>query len=142
LGERLRRALELTLGMAFGVAIADFFVSAVGIGALQAGLVVALAMAVAVFLGREEVGVKGAAISAVIIMITFHSPDSGLPLKRFLEALIGAGTALLVNALLPLNPERMVEEAAHPVFDGSVAVLEEVARALEDGDAERAQTPT
>ena len=62
-GERARRAIELTFGVAFGVAIADFLVSVVGVGALQAWLVVALAMAVAVFLGREEVGVKEAAIS-------------------------------------------------------------------------------
>src|SRR5215217_6523487 len=138
-GERARRAIELTFGVAFGVAIADFLVSVVGVGALQAGLVVALAMAVAVFLGREETGVKEAAISAMIILITFHAPDTGLPLGRFLEALIGGGTALLINALLPINPERMVEEAAHPVFDDSAAVLEDVAGALESGDAERAQ---
>src|SRR5215208_6227089 len=138
-GERGRRAVELTLGVAFGVAIADFLVFVVGVGALQAGLVVALAMALAVFLGREDVGVKEAAISAMIIMITFHSPDSGLPLERFLEALIGGSTALLINALLPINPERMVEEAAHPLFEESVAVLEEVAGALDGGDAERAQ---
>ena len=138
-GERARRAIELTFGVAFGVAIADFLVSVVGVGALQAGLVVALAMAVAVFLGREETGVKEAAISAMIILITFHAPDTGLPLGRFLEALIGGSTALLINALLPVNPERMVEEAAHPLFDDSVAVLEEVAGSLESGDAERAQ---
>ena len=72
-GERARRAIELTFGVAFGVAIADFLVSVVGVGALQAGLVVALAMTVAVFLGREEVGVKEAAISAMIILITFHA---------------------------------------------------------------------
>jgi uncharacterized membrane protein YgaE (UPF0421/DUF939 family) len=77
-GERARRAVELTFGVAFGVAIADFLVSAVGVAALQAGLVVALAMALAVFLGREEIGVKEAAISAMIILITFHSRDSGL----------------------------------------------------------------
>jgi uncharacterized membrane protein YgaE (UPF0421/DUF939 family) len=138
-GERARRAIELTLGVAFGVAIADFLVSVVGVGALQAGLVVILAMTLAVFLGREETGVKEAAISAMIILITFHSSNSGLPMERFLEALIGGSTALLINALLPVNPERMVEEAAHPLFDDSVAVLEEVAGALESGDTERAQ---
>jgi hypothetical protein len=137
--ERARRVVELTLGVAFGVAIADFLVSVVRVGAWQAGFVVALAMALAVFLGREETGVKKAAISAMIILITFHSHDSGLPLERFLEALIGGGTALLINALLPIKPERMVEEAAHPLFDDSAAVLEEVTGALESGDAERAQ---
>ena len=71
-------------------------------------------MALAVFLGREETGVKEAPISAMIILITFHSQDSGLPLERFLEALIGGATALLINAVLPINPERMVEEATRP----------------------------
>ena len=50
-GERGRRAVELTLGVAFGVAIGDFLVSVVGIGAAQAGIFVALAMGLAVFLG-------------------------------------------------------------------------------------------
>src|SRR5215213_80194 len=102
-GERARRAIELTLGVAFGIAIADFLVSAVGVGALQAGLVVALAMSMAVFLGRDEIGVKEAAISAMIIMITFHYRDTGLPIERVLESLIGGGTALIINALLPVN---------------------------------------
>jgi uncharacterized membrane protein YgaE (UPF0421/DUF939 family) len=138
-GERGRRALELTLGVAFGVALADLLVSVVGVGALQAGAVVLLAMGLAVFLGGGDVGVKEAAISAMIIMITFTPSAAGFPIERFLEALIGGGTALLINALLPVNPERMVEDAAYPVFAESAAVLEEVADALEDGDAERAQ---
>lgn len=138
-GERGRRAVELTLGVAFGIVIADFLVSVVGVGAAQAGIVVALAMAAAVFLGSGELGVNEAAISAMIIMITFQPSNSGFPLDRFLEALIGGGTALLINALLPFNPERMVEKAAHPLFGESVIVLEEVADALECGDAERAQ---
>jgi len=138
-GERGRRALELTLGVAFGVAIADLLVSVVGVGAVQAGLVVVLAMTLAVFVGGEDLGVKEAAISAMIIMITFRSPAADFPIERFLEALIGGGTALLINALLPMNPERMVEEAAYPVFAESAAVLEEVADALEGGDAGRLQ---
>jgi hypothetical protein len=138
-GERGRRAIELTLGVAFGVAIADLLVSVVGVGAAQAGIFVMLAMALAVFLGGGDLGVKEAAISAMIIMITFQSSAAGFPIERFLEALIGGGTALLINALLPVNPERMVEEAAHPLFEESAAVLEEVADALENGDAGRAQ---
>ena len=138
-GERARRAVELTLGVAFGVVLADLLVSVVGVGAVQAGAVVVLAMGLAVFLGGGDVGVKEAAISALIIMITFRSSQAGIPIERFLEALIGGGTALLVNALLPIDPERMVEDAAFPVFAESAAVLEEVADALEEGDARRAQ---
>lgn len=138
-GERGRRAVELTLGVAFGILIADFLVSLLGVGAVQAGIVVALAMTVAAFLGSQETGVTEAAISAMIIMITFRSSEAGLPLDRFLEALIGGGTALLINALLPVNPERMVAEAAYPVFDESVNVLKDLADALEQGDARRVQ---
>ena len=138
-GERGRRAVELTLGVAIGVALADLLVSVVGVGAVQAGIFVALAMAVAVLLGWKDVGVSETAVSAMIIMITFRYSDAGFPAERFLEALIGGGTALLVNALLPVDPERMVEEAAYPLFEESAAVLEEVADALERGDAGRAQ---
>ena len=139
-GDRGRRALELTIGVAFGVALATLLVSFIGIGAVQAGVLVVIAMVLAVFLGRGDLGVNEAAISAMIIMITFAASSSNFtPIDRFLEALIGGGTALIVNALLPVNPERMVEKAAHPVFDESVFVLEEVAASLEEGDVERAQ---
>jgi hypothetical protein len=138
-GERGRRALELTLGVAFGVALADLLVSVVGVGAVQAGAVVLLAMGVTVFVGGGDLGVKESAISAMIIMITFTPSAAGFPMERFLEALIGGGTALLINALLPVDPERMVENASFPVFAESAAVLDEVADALEEGDAGRIQ---
>ena len=138
-GERGRRAVEMTLAVAFGVTMADLLLSVVGVGAVQAGVFVVLAMAVAVFLGGGDLGVKEAAISAMIIMFTFQPSAAGFPVDRFLEALIGGGTALLINALLPVNPERMVQEAAFPLFAESSAVLEEVADALEAGDAGRVQ---
>jgi uncharacterized membrane protein YgaE (UPF0421/DUF939 family) len=119
--------------------IADFLVSIIGVGAVQGGTLVVLAMTAAVFFGRGDLGVNEAAISAMILMITFGPVGTVFPPERFLEALIGGGVALLVNALLPINPERMVTTAAHPIFDESVAVLEETAAALDEGDFERAQ---
>ncbi|HEX8261233.1 MAG TPA: FUSC family protein [Rubrobacteraceae bacterium] len=139
IGERGRRVVELTLGVAFGVVLADFLVSVIGVGAVQGGILVVLAMSAAVFLGRGDLGVNEAAISAMILMITFGPVGTVFPPERFLEALIGGGVALLVNALLPINPERMVTTAAHPIFEESVAVLEETAAALDEGDFERAQ---
>lgn len=138
-GERSRRVVELTLGVAFGVLIADLLVSVIGVGPVQGGALVVLAMMVAVFLGRGDLGVNEAAISAMILMITFGPVGTVFPPERFLEALIGGGTALIINALLPVNAERMVREAAHPIFAESVVVLEEVAGALDDGNLERVQ---
>jgi hypothetical protein len=75
----------------------------------------------------------------MILMITFGPVGTVFPPERFLEALIGGGVALLVNALLPINPERMVTTAAHPIFDESVTVLKETAAVLVEGDFQRAQ---
>ena len=138
-GERGRRVVELTLGVAFGVVIADFLVSVIGVGAVQGGILVVLAMTAAVFLGRGDLGVNEAAISAMILMITFGPVGTVFPPERFLEALIGGVVALLVNAMLPIDPERMVTTAAHPIFDESATVLDETAAALDEGDFERAQ---
>ena len=140
-GQRGRRAVALLIGVGLGVTVADLIVVIFGIGAPQMGMLVALAMVVAVFFFHgEELIVNEAAISAMILVVAFYpSQKSGFPLERFLEALVGGGTALLVNALLPIDPERMVRTAAHPIFDESVAVLEETAAALDEGDPERAQ---
>ena len=140
-GQRGRRAVALLIGVALGVIVADLIVVVFGIGAPQMGMLVALAMVVAVFFfGGEELIVNEAAISAMILVAAFYpSQKTGFPLERFLEALVGGGTALLVNALLPIDPERMVRMAAHPIFGESVAVLEETAAALDEGDFERAQ---
>ncbi|MDP8926209.1 MAG: FUSC family protein [Actinomycetota bacterium] len=138
-GQRNRRVVELVFGVAFGVALADLLVFITDVGAVQIGVLVALAMSVTVFLGRGELGVNEAAISAMIL-IAVELPSGGdFSPDRFLEALIGGGVALAVNALLPVNPELMVQRAAHPIFDESVAVLEETAAALDDGDLERAE---
>jgi uncharacterized membrane protein YgaE (UPF0421/DUF939 family) len=50
LGQRGRRAFEIALGVALGLGIADLLVRLIGVGALQIGIVVVLAMAAAVLL--------------------------------------------------------------------------------------------
>ena len=139
-GQRLRRTVALLTGVAVGVVVADLIVVVFGIGAPQMGLLVAVAMVVTTFFFEgEELVVNEAAISAMILTVAFYPSEAGFPLERLSEALVGGGTALLINALLPIDPERMVRTAAHPVFDESVAVLEETAAALEEGDPERVQ---
>jgi hypothetical protein len=41
--------------------------------------------------------------------------------------------------VFPINPEKLVEGAARPVFEELVGVLEEVAMALDIGDPDRAE---
>lgn len=137
LGQRGRRAVEVTLGVALGLAIADLLVRVIGVGAAQIGVVVALAMAAAVLFGERTLLVNQAAISATLVVI-LQPPQAGFTPDRFIAALTGGAVALLINHLLPVNPERLVERAARPIFGELVEVLEEIALALREHDPERA----
>ncbi|QIN79385.1 aromatic acid exporter family protein [Rubrobacter marinus] len=137
-GERGRRAFEVALGVAVGLAIADVAVRLIGVGAAQIAVVVALAMAAAVLIGEQRLLVNQAAISAILVVV-LQPPDAGFSPDRFFNALVGSGVALAVSYLFPLNPERLVERAARPIFDELAAALDEIAGALEGGDRERAE---
>lgn len=137
LGKRRRRVLDLVFGVAVGLTIADVIVRFIGTGTVQIGVVVLLAMVAAVFFGGGVLLVNQAAISALLVVL-LQPPDTVFSPNRFIDALVGGGVALAINYLFPVNPERLVEGAARPVFEELVGVLEEVAAALEAGDADRA----
>ena len=138
LGQRARRAVELTFGVAVGLMVADLLVLVIGTGAARIGVVVLLAMAAAVFFGGGPLLVNQAAISALLVVV-LQPPHDVFDPARFLDALVGGGVALAVNYLFPINPERLVERAARPIFDELAAVLEEIAAALSEGDRERVE---
>ena len=138
-GRRTDRAIELVLGVAVGIAIADLIVLALGTGVFVIALVVALSMAAALLLGAGSILVNQAAVSAILVA-TIQPPSSGLSPTRFIDALIGGAVALLVGqVLIPHNPLRALAQAAEPVVDDLAVALRAVAQALRDGDAERAQ---
>jgi uncharacterized membrane protein YgaE (UPF0421/DUF939 family) len=138
LGQRARRALELVFGVAFGLMVADLLVLLIGTGVAQIEVVVLLAMAAAVFFGGGPLLVNQAAISALLVVV-LQPPNDAFDPARFLDALVGGGVALAVNYLFPINPERLVERAARPIFDELVVVLEDIAAALKNGDRGRAE---
>lgn len=137
LGQRGRRAVEVAVGVAVGLVVADLLVLAIGVGTLQLGVVVALAMAAVVLFSDRTLLVNQAAASAILVIV-LQPPEAGFSADRFFNALVGGGVALAINHLLPVNPERRVERAARPVFDELARVLEEISGALRDGDLDRA----
>ena len=133
-GERGRRAVEVVLGVTLGIAVADFLVIELGSGWWQLGLVIALAMTVALLLGSGQLFAQQAAVSAALVA-TLQPPDGGITFARAVDALIGGGVALAVSALvLPVHPGRMVREAAGPVLAELAGVLDDVAAALQSRD--------
>lgn len=141
-GQRGRRAFELGLGVAVGIGVGDLIVLAIGTGSWQIAVVVALAMCVAILVGGGPLLVTQAAVSGVLVA-TLQPPPSGLSGARFLDAALGGAIALLVNALIPTDPIRLVRREAEPVVEELAGSLEDVATALDGHDraaAERALT--
>jgi len=128
--QRGRRAAEIPIGVAVGIAVGDLLVLEIGVGAAQLALVVMLAIALAIFLGSGQLMANQAAVSAALVA-TIQPPTQGITFARFLDALAGGTIALLVNALvLPADPVATIRAAARPVLDELAATLDDIAAAI------------
>ncbi|MGB2567182.1 FUSC family protein [Micromonospora citrea] len=134
-GQRMRRAVEVVLGVAAGVLVADLVVQALGPRTTWTVFtVILLTIALAVAIGASSVSVVQAAVSALYLVVVSPPTESLVPF-RFVDALIGGAVALVASQLVdvrrPLAP--LVAEFRR-TFDGMAEVLEEVAAALADRD--------
>ncbi len=140
LGQRRRYAVEMVLGIALGIGIADVLFVVIGGGTVQIAAIVAGAMVVAVALGGSVVLVSEAAVSALLV-VTVQPPSSGLSGARFLDSLLGGVIALAITSLLPTDPVRAARRAAALPLAQIAGTLEDIAHALDRADlalAERA----
>ena len=138
LGQRRRSLIEMVLGVALGIGIADALVTLIGTGPAQIAAVVGGAMAVAIAFGGSTVLVGEAAASALLV-VTIQLPGTGLSGVRFLDSLLGGVVAIAVTSLLPRNPVEAVRRAVAPLLGELAGTLEDVARALERRDPELAE---
>ena len=137
-GQRTRRAIELVIGVAVGIAVADLIVSALGTSTPVLMLVVALSMGAALLLGGSTILISQAGVSAIFVT-TVEQPHGFTP-NRFIDALIGGTVALLVSqVLLPRDPVASVTNSVHALSDRLGLALRETAAALRDGDGDRAR---
>ncbi|MFI7211170.1 aromatic acid exporter family protein [Micromonospora maritima] len=138
-GQRIRRAVEVVLGVAAGVLVADLVVQALGPRTTWTVLtVILLTVALAVAVGASSVTVVQAAVSALYLVVVSPPTESLVPF-RFVDALIGGAVAVvasqLVDARRPLAP--LVAEFRH-TFAELAGVLDDVAAALDHVDDDAA----
>jgi uncharacterized membrane protein YgaE (UPF0421/DUF939 family) len=137
-GSRLNRAIELSLGVPLGIALADVLVLKIGSGPVQLVAIVFLATSAAVFLGGGALLVTQSAVSAILV-VTLQPPTDGLSFTRAADALIGCGVALLLNFVIaPIDPMALVRREAAPVLQQLAAVLDDIASALDRRDRDAA----
>jgi hypothetical protein len=132
-GQTLRRAIEWTLGVAVGLAVADLIMLAIGTGPVQTGIIVGLAMSVALLIRGGIMFWTEAGVSALLVA-GLDPTTSGVSPDRFLEALVGGGMALAVSAAFPSNPSLRARLAARPVLEDLATALRDSAAALIGGD--------
>jgi uncharacterized membrane protein YccC len=137
-GRRGLRALEVGAGVTLGIAIADALVYVIGSGTWQLVVVVLLAQALAVLLGGSPGVVGQTGVSAAFVVV-LERPE-GFDFARTGHAAIGVAAALVISfVVLPLDPLRLVRDAAEPLIREIAQSLEDIAAALADGDAAAAR---
>lgn len=139
-GQRLRRAVEIVIGNAFGIFLGEVLVLIIGRGAWQVSLVVFLAIAVAIFAGGSPALVMQSAAAGILVVSIIPIGDRYL-FGRFTDAIVGGVVGLAVMAvLLPLNPLTVVSRAAGPLLGDIAAGLATTASALAERDEARTQS--
>jgi uncharacterized membrane protein YccC len=139
LGERLRRAVEILVGVALGILVGGVAIELIGSGAWQVGVSVAVAMLVAVFLGGSPVVVVQSAATAVLVA-TFATSAGSFVHSRFFDALVGGGVGVLVMALLlPVSPFKLVRDTFDAAFTLIADGLHDCAVALSERDKQAAE---
>jgi uncharacterized membrane protein YgaE (UPF0421/DUF939 family) len=139
-GQRLQRAVEIVVGVAVGVLVADLITRALGAQTIWSLMTVTLlTLTAAIFLGGGPLLAVQATVSALYATVV-APPGSGLVPTRFVDALVGGALALLVNQLpLHRDPMATLLSEAGKVFDGLSAILVDTADALAAHDPRAAR---
>ncbi|BDT89668.1 FUSC family protein [Nocardia cyriacigeorgica] len=138
-GARLKRSVELVVGVAVGIGIGDLFISQVGTGVWQIALVVGIAMSLAVFLDGGTIIAMQAAGSAVLVA-TLLPPAAGGGFSRMIDALVGGLVGVVVVAAIPLHPVRRAREQAAEILGVMGKALIDGAAGLLEQDADKVHT--
>lgn len=137
-GQRARRSIELSLGVAIGIGVGDALVLVIGSGPWQLAVMVLGAILVSTALGGGTPLVVQSAASAVLVATL--TAGAATPFGRFFDALVGGAVGLMVmTLLLPLNPLTVVRRAADPALTALTAELHGVSRGLAGRDADAVQ---
>lgn len=139
LGQRVRRTVELVVGVALGILVGDSLLALIGTGTGQLILIVGLAMTVAVILDGGQLLVLQAATSSVLVATLVPAGDGLAGVDRFRDALIGGAVGMAVGLLLlPLNPLDVAARTTRPVAAGLAQGMTDIAAALATRDDDAA----
>lgn len=132
-GDRVRKSIELVLGVTVGVILGDILISQVGTGVWQIALGVVLSVTAVMIIDRGVLAANQAAFASVLIA-TIFPPGSAGGIERATDALIGGLIGIAVMGLVPKSPLKDGRREIANILGIVSEVLEEVAEALADED--------
>jgi uncharacterized membrane protein YgaE (UPF0421/DUF939 family) len=127
-GQRLRRGVDVAIGVTLGVALGDLWLILFGAGVWQVVLVCAIAMSLATLVGAGPLITTQAGTNSIAVLVMAPSPIYGF--DRWIDAAIGSTLALLVATVAPSGPLRKPGEVAAKVVAEMADTLEAAADAL------------
>ncbi len=135
-GGRGRNALQFLQGVVTGILVAWLAVYLLGFGYLSLGVATFVSMLVALILGGRGIVIAQAAAGAILTVTT---AATGAGSGRLIDALIGAGVALVISQLVfPAEPIRLLHRAETAALSNMADGLDLAARGLERDDDELA----
>ena len=133
---RLRRVVEMGVGVALGVALGDLLVGVIGRGAAQLGITVLIAMTIALMLDGGALIVNQAALQAVFVVAL--PPPAGGYVGRWEDAAAGGLVALVVACVAPADPRPLLRRDVDDVVRTIASALRAGAAAARQRDSEAA----
>lgn len=136
-GQRLRRAIEITVGVAIGVLVGETIIHLFGIGVWQVALIVLVAMSLATLVGAGVLIATQAGVQAMVIALLASTPAGAF--GRWFEAIIGCSVAVLLAAIVPTSALLRPRAQARSILHTQVELLQGVVQALRDQDRPAAE---
>lgn len=133
-GERIKRALDMSLGCILGVLVGDLVFAPIGPGGWQIALAVCGSMLFASFFSKSMLVANQVAIGSILIS-TIMPPDAAVTgLDRAVDAFIGSAVGLAVVALVPSAPLSTARQEISKVLSILSSVLDDVSTGISRQD--------
>lgn len=133
---RARRAQQMIVGVALGIVLGAGVHALLGSGPIAMGVVVFIALSVAVLCARGLVAqglmfINQAAVSAVLVLV--FASNGSVVFERLFDALVGGGLAIVSSILLfPPDPVVMLCSARADVLAAVRDILAELVNTVSD----------
>ena len=133
-GDRMKKALEMSIGGIIGVAVGDLLFQIVGQGPFQIFFIVGAGLVVGSFLTKSPLVTNQIVFGAILIATIFPPTEGPGGLHRAIDAMIGSGIGLITIALIPNSPLVEARREVSKVLKIASSILADVTYGIRQQD--------